>query len=277
MINYYLYEIMEDYKNADSQREKEEIFSSFCNEIWSNGNKRRNFVRKVRFTVRKDLKDTEVGRLFDRFSSLEYTGCKSHSKDTDWPALIRQKINNLYSRYIDKEIILEKEYLDLLATPKKLYFQWAGGRELNPLQLEETLNAAMADAEKIRLFCQQKKMSLSWQEYKKVTESFLRSIFENCKLTEHYENEADFTAIYDFINEDHFYIRYFCKSLSYYMLNYRKQYYGLKRGRNKKYTACLLCGRLIEKTNNRILYCRQCREKRNREKTKENMRRIRNV
>ena len=101
-------------------QEKDEIFASFCHEIWSNENKRRVYTKKIRFTIRKDLADTKIGQLFDRFSSLEYKGCKSLSKETDWCTLIRQKINNLYSRYFDPEIILEKEYLDLLATPKKL-------------------------------------------------------------------------------------------------------------------------------------------------------------
>lgn len=223
------------------------------------------------------MADTEIGILFHRFSKLEYIGCKSLSKETDWPSLIRQKINNLYSRYFDREIVLDKEYLNLLATPKKLYYQWAGGREFDPVQLEETLNTAMADAKKCYLSCQQKKMELSWQDYKKEMELFLRNIFNNCKLIDNYENKTTFATIYNFVNEDNFYIRYFCKSLSSYMLNYRKSYYGLKRGRNKTYTTCRLCGRLIEKTNNRILYCRQCREDRNREKTRENMRKIRNV
>lgn len=258
-------------------QEKDEIFASFCHEIWSNENKRRVYTKKIRFTIRKDLADTKIGQLFDRFSSLEYKGCKSLSKETDWCTLIRQKINNLYSRYFDPEIILEKEYLDLLAAPKKLYYQWAGGQEADPVQLEETLHAAMQDAETLYLSCRQRKMKLSWQDYKKVIETFLHKIFENCKLIENYEDTSAFTNIYDFINEDNFYIRYFCKSLSNYMLNYRKEYYGVKRGRNKRYTTCRLCGRLIEKTNNRILYCRQCREERNREKTRENMRKIRNV
>lgn len=277
IINDYLYEIIEDYKSAESRQEKDEIFASFCNEIWSCDNKRKSSVRKIRFSIRKDLKETEIGQLFDRFSSLEYTGCKSLSKETDWPSLIRQKINNLYSRYFDKEIILEKEYLNLLATPKKLYYQWAGGREMDPVQLEETLNTAVKDAEKLRISCQKKKMELSWQEYKKIIESFLRKIFHTCKQIENYDNETGSAAIYDFISEDHFYIRYFCKSLSHYMLNYRKDYYGLKRGRNKRYTTCLLCGKLIEKTNNRILYCESCRKERNRKKTRENMRNIRKV
>ena len=64
----YLYEIIEDYKNAKSQSEKDEIFNSFCNAIWSSKNKRRIYTKAIKFYVRKDLLDTELGQIFDAWS-----------------------------------------------------------------------------------------------------------------------------------------------------------------------------------------------------------------
>ena len=40
-------------------QEKDEIFASFCHEIWSNENKRRVYTKKIRFTIRKDLRSEE--------------------------------------------------------------------------------------------------------------------------------------------------------------------------------------------------------------------------
>ena len=277
IITRYLYEIIEDYQNAASVSEQNEIFASFCQMLWACENKRRTYYKNIRFSVRKDLRNTAPGQMFGRWNQITYKGYQSKTKETDWCSLIRQKINNLYSRYFDKEIILEQAYLHLLATPKRLYYQWISGIEKDPGQCEEDIRAAMEQAEQLYTVCRQAKMELSWNDYKKLTETFLRRIFDNCRSIEHFESETSFATMYDFIEEDHFYIRYFCKSLSGYMSNYRKAYYGIKRGRNKTYVTCRLCGRLMEKTNNRILYCSQCRVIRNREKTRESMRRIRNV
>lgn len=283
-INQYLYEIIEDYKYAVSKQEQESIFRSFCTSIWSNGNKRRIYTRNIRFSVRKDLLLTNHGQLFSSWTKIPYMGYKPVSKENDWSSLIRQKINNLYSRYCDPEVILSKEYLSLLGTPKKLYYQWLNGSTPDVDELNRTIRRAMDEAAQVKKDSQKQKMDLSWNDYKNVIEAFLQKIFDNCKLLENYEADTAASVVYtpgafqcNFISEDNFYIRYFCKSLENYMRNYHIEYYGIKRGRNKKYTSCKLCGRLIEKTNNRILYCGKCKIEINRQKSRENMRRIRNV
>lgn len=82
-----------------------------------------------------------------------------------------------------------------------------------------------------------------------------------CKYMYHY-------ILYSFINEDNFYIKYFCRSLEAYIQNFQKEFYGLKRGRNKKYIRCKECGGLIEKTNNKKTYCDQCAKRRKKEMNK---------
>ncbi len=42
----FLYEIIEDFKQADTEELRDEIFSSFCAAIWASGNKRRTYVKK---------------------------------------------------------------------------------------------------------------------------------------------------------------------------------------------------------------------------------------
>lgn len=112
-------------------------------------------------------------------------------------------------------------------------------------------------------------MDLSWGEYKKIVEDFFKSKFDKCKLIEDYENEISISkSIYDFYNEDNSYIKYFCRSLEFFMLDYQKKYYGLKRGKNKKYKRCKECGKLIEDTGNKKTYCQECSTKREKERKK---------
>lgn len=261
-IDKYLYEIIDDYKSTDSMEEKTEIFKDFCSSIWSNKNKRRTYAKTIKFKVRSDLLETEIGQIFNSWSEVEYIGYKSITKETDWCSLIRQKINNLYTKYFDEDVILNKYYMNLLKTPYILYYRWIKGSEIDADELTDNIDNAMHEANNIKVVYQKQKMILSWNEYKNIIESFLQKIFDNCKLIEDYENE-DLTNkhIYDFMTEDNFYISYICKSLESYMLNYQKEYYGLKRGRNKKYKRCKECGALIEITGNKKTYCSDCADK----------------
>lgn len=258
----YLYEIIDDYKHSDSDEEKSDIFKSFCSFIWSCDNKRRVYTKTIRFSVRKDLLDTEVGQVFDVWSEVEYKGYKSMSKETDWCNLIRQKINNLYTRYFDKEVILKRDYMSLLNTPKRLYYQWIDGMEMDADELTTIIDDAIDDAEKLKVKYQKQKMELSWNDYKKVIEEFLQRCFDNCKLIEDYEKDSKYCGIYDFMNEDNFYIKYFCKSLETYMQNYQKQYYGLyvkgSKDKNYKIKRCKSCDSLIKNTGNKKMYCDNC-------------------
>jgi hypothetical protein len=218
------------------------------------------------------LLETEIGQIFNTWSEVDYVSHKTLSKDTDWCSLIRQKINNIYTRYFDKEVILKKDYMDLLKTPKRLYYRWINGEEMLIDELTSVIESSIYKASELKSIYQKQKMDLSWAEYKKVVENLLRKKFDKCQLIEDYEKECiTNNIIYDFYNEDNSYIKYLCNSLEFFMLDYQKKYYELKRGRNTKYKRCKECGRLIKKTNNRIMYCKDCAKKINRIKTKINM------
>ena len=181
------------------------------------------------------------------------------TSDTDWCSLIRQKINNLYTRYFDEEVILKKDYMNLLKTPYNLYYRWIKGAEMNANELTDIIEDSIYKAAELKSIYQKQKMKLSWNEYKKIIEKFLRKAFDNCKLIDEYENEnLTNKYIYEFSSEDNFYISYICDCLEGEMLNWQKDESGLKRGRNKKYKNCKECGKMIEKTNNRAMYCKDC-------------------
>lgn len=259
MTNPYLYEIIEDYKSAATKQEQDEIFRSFCALLWTNGNKRRTYSKAIRFTVRKDLLETDIGKIFDAWSAIEYTGYQAVSKETDWCSLIRQKINNLYTAYFDKKVILQRDYTSLLHTPMRLYYQWAAGAQTNADALLSAINNAMQEAKVKKEQYQKQKMDLSWNAYKKVIEGFFKKILKNCKQIDDYESCASvsFFNPYDFINEDHFYIRYFCVSLEQELAKWQKQYYGLRD--HKQYQRCCLCQNLMERTGRNHKYCPVCK------------------
>ena len=247
----FLYEIIEDYKEAENNEVKDEIFNSFCSSIWASDNKRRTYMKTIHFKVRNDLLDTEVGQIFDTWSGIEYRYYKSMTKEENWCAIIRQKINNIYTRYFDKEVILNKEYMDLLKKPKLMYFDWLSGTEMDADTVTDIIDDTIDKAEKLKQRFQMEKMTLSWNEYKKVVEGFLRRCFDNCKLIEEYEDKTQIVNNYDFITEDHFYIKYICERLSGNIKDYQKKYYGLKYSSRKGYSRCKCCGAIIEKTGNK--------------------------
>lgn len=262
-IDKYLYEIIDEYKYANSEEEKLKIFNEFCSSIWSSENKRRVYNKTIKFKVRSDLLESEIGQIFNAWSEIDYIGYKAMSKDTDWCSLIRQKINNLYTRYFDEEVILKKDYMDLLKTPYNMYYRWIKGAEMNVEELTKIIDDSIYKASELKIMYQKQKMKLSWEEYKEIIESFLKKIIDNCKPIEDYEIE-NLTSkyIYELANEDNSYVSCFCDSLEFYMLNYQKEYYKLKRGRNKQYRRCKECGNLIEITGNKKEYCNDCAKKR---------------
>ena len=266
-IDKYLYEIIEDYKHAKSEEEKAEVFNNFCSSIWSSKNKRRVYTKTIKFKVRSDLLDTEIGQIFNTWSEVNYTGYKSMSTDTDWCSLIRQKINNLYTRYFDKEVILNKNYMSMLRTPKTLYYRWSNGEEMNADELTAIIDDSIHNAKESKAIYQKQKMELSWNEYKKIIEPFLKRAFDNCELIEHYEDKTIINKlIYDFIIEDNFYIKYICRCLDGEMMKWQKKSNGVRD--HKKYKHCKECGKLIEKTGNKKLYCSECADKRKKESNK---------
>lgn len=254
----FLYEIIEDYKYASTQEEKDEIFNSFCSSLWSSANKRKTYTKAIRFKVAKELLATEPGQVFETWSEIEYNYYKSMTKDENWCAMIRQKINNIYTRYFDKEVILGKEYMDLLKKPKLLYYEWLSGTEMDAAAVTDFIDDVIDQAEKVKKKLQMQKMELSWSEYKRIVEVFLKRCFDNCKLIDEYEDKTKIFSRLDFLTEDHFYVGYINRSISAYFQNYQKDYYSVRRGHSNQYTRCRQCGGIIEKTGNRRMYCNRC-------------------
>lgn len=179
------------------------------------------------------------------------------TKDTDWCSLIRQKINNLYTRYFDEEVILKKDYMNLLKTPYNLYYRWIKGTEMNADELTNAIEDSIFRAAELKVMYQKQKIKLSWNDYKKIIEGFLLKTFDNCKLIDKYENEnLTNKYIYEFASEDNFYISYICDCLEGEMQMWQKRHYEVRQ--HQQYKRCKECGKLIEKTGNKKSYCNKC-------------------
>ncbi len=261
----YLYEIIEDFKEAKSQSEKDYIFNSFCLSIWNSENNRRIYKKTIKFNIRKDLLNTDIGKIFDTWSEIEYKYYKSITQNENWNSIIRQKINNIYTRYFDKEVILGKEYMDLIKTPKKLYYKWISGTDTNADTLVYLIDKAIDQSEKVKKKLQMEKMKLSWEEYKKITEKFLYSCFTRCKLIDRYEDKASISKRFDFLTEDHFYVSYINKCLEGEIRKWQKKYYNLPASNRKGYKRCKVCRRIIKNDSKNRQYCPACK-KENRKK-----------
>lgn len=254
----YLYEIIENYKECETPEGKDEIFNSFCSSIWSSDNHRRKYTKSINFNVRKDLLETELGKVFDTWSSIEYTYYKSMTKEQNWCALIRQKINNIYTRYFDKDVILGKSYMDLLKKPKSLYYDWISGTEMDADVVTGIIDDAIDDSIKEKERLEREKMELSWSEYKGIINRFLRKCFNNSKLIGDYEDKSSVSSMYDFFTEDHFYVKYFNRCLDGEIRKWQKIYYNLAQNTRKKYMRCETCGSLMYKTGNKKKFCERC-------------------
>ena len=228
-------------------------------------------------SLRNDLLESEIGQIFNAWSEVDYTGYKAMSNDTDWSSLIRQKINNLYTRYFDKEVILNKDYMNMLRTPKILYYRWVNGEEMDSDELTAIIDDSIHKAAELKSMYQKQKMELSWNEYKKVVEGFLQKIFINCKLIEDYEAEnLTNKYIYELANEDNFYISYFCKSLEGELMMWQKRRYEVRQ--HQQYKRCKECGKLIEITSKKdysTKYCDECRDIVVKKQTNERVKRYR--
>ena len=269
----FLYEIIEDYQEAD-EREKKEIFQSFCAVLWDGAEDRGKRRAAVEFTV--DPADKTAIALFAPYRSLPCMTCRTKAEPPTSQNVLRQKIQNLYTRYCDGEICFDRHYRALLHTPKNFYNRYRRGDAeicgLSPDRLKQRIEDSLLEAEKRKEELARQKLSLTWGTYQSLIEAFLLRCFHNyvpCGELERQQNAA-----VNYWSEDHSAVRYLSKSLSGFMQDYQKEYYGLKKGRGKQYARCA-CGALYEVTGRHHKYCSACRKEKRRVQERERKRKKR--
>lgn len=262
--NKYMYEILDDYKCETDITLKNDIFKAFCSAIWESKNKRRVYKKDIKFNVRSDLINTEIGQIFNTWSIITYTGYKPRTTDTDFVSLIRQKVNNIYTNMFDSRVILKKEYMDLIKTPKNLYYRWTKGDNFIAEELTKIIDNAISNSILAKEKIAKEKMNLSWNEYKKLVEKYFRKMFDNFIPLDDYEKENEMVLSIDTWCEDNYCIKYFCKGLNGYFKNYQKEYYGLyvpSVGKdNSTFKRCKSCSRLFKQNAHNQINCKDCQK-----------------
>lgn len=254
----FLYEILDEYRESE-QPERQQLFESFITLLWDCEHPRQKTIRYVSYHVPKKRLNTEIGGIFQACSAIPYTHYTSVTAETHWVHLLRQKINNIYTRLCDPEVCTAKEYLLQLKVPQSLYYDWIkNGTAHSPEELTKTLNHAFEELHRLKAHYARQKLILEWTHYQQLINDRLQSCFDRYVPLEDYEEEEHYVLDTELAGEDNYCIRYFCRSLDGHMRMYQKQYYGLRGHRS--YRRCEDCGSLYErsKKDHRSRRCPHC-------------------
>lgn len=262
--------------NEYYEQNEQELIDRFLIALWDSKFKFKKYKKYFKFKVDEQSLgyNQELIDLFNKYNNISYYVCRSKYKDIKSIDYIKIHINNTYGYLCDKDVYLKKEYYQKLIIPKKEYFKTIkaikNGHEINIEKIKLKIENALQDAEDIKKKSRNRKIALKQKDYNKLISGFVERIFSNyVPLSEYEKNHEYETDIYvDGWNEDNYIISYFCKSITGYMKTYVRQIQGIKQG--EEYIECCKCGVLVEKKNNRHMYCSSCwkkvRQCQNREK-----------
>lgn len=263
----FLSQILEEYNESNN---KQEILNIFLKRLWDSKYKFKKYKKYYTYKVNEDLLDNrqDLIGLFKAYSKIEYMVCKSkYEKRLDPIDYIRVHINNMYGYLFNKDVYYNKKYYKLLLTPKIKYFnlikikkECGNLNEIDSETIKNEIENALKEAEIIKTKSINKKGNIGFSQYKKIINSYIERIFNNCISAEEYEKEHgwDFKISVDGWSEDNYIVKYFCKSLTGYMKNYINKINGISR--YKKYIECEVCGKITEINNKAYSqkYCTSC-------------------
>lgn len=260
-----LSDLLEDYKDSDEE-EKHKYINDFKLNLWGSNFKFSSYKKSFKYTVNeKSLNhNKELIDLFQKYSTISYRYCKSFYQVKKMKAedYIRIHINNMYGYLIVKDVYLDPAYYKLLAKPKKLYFDTVrkikNGHQVDVNEIRLLIETSLSQAEEVKLQSQSKKLNLSLREYKKIINDSIDRIFNNYLTPEEYEDIHgwELKVEHDGWTEDHYVVKYFCKSLTGYMMNY------VRDSNKKKEKKCIECSTPLNNVSNRTVRCEECQKKR---------------
>lgn len=269
----FLNQILEEYKVSDN---KQQIIDDFINRLWDSEYVFKKYKKQYKYEVFDELLDyrQDLIELFNKYSMIEYTVCKSfYKKKLESIDYIRVRLNNMYGFLFDKDVYYNRKYYNLLLTPKKEYFRLVNIKKdvgnIDDIKYDNIFNNienAFEEAEIIKQESVNKKHNISFNNYKKLINTYIERIFNNYKSIEEYEkdHEWELNIKVDGWSEDNYAIKYFCKSLTWYLRNYIKDI----NNNTDKYKECVSCGSLFAFTNNKSKYCLTCAKEIKREQNR---------
>lgn len=274
--------MLEDYKDEQDEQKKKEIIEEFKSNLWESNFRFSSYKKYYKYKVNeKSLGNRDdLITLFKQYEILSFRYCKSFYKNRKMQPIdyIRVHINNMYGYLVDKNVYLDTEYYKLLMTPKNLYYETVKKLKRNEVvdseELRNEINDAFLRAELIKSQSHEKKLKLKLSEYKKIINDRIERIFNNYLTPEEYEDAHGWEMLveHDGWTEDHYVVKYFCKSLTGYMMMYMRDI----KPKEIKQKKCAICGVDIETTSNRKKYCEKCWKTRLKELRKESNKRYYN-
>lgn len=233
-----------------------EIINEFRDRIWRTLPYEK-LNRKYTYRVDKEISDNNILKEFKKYSKIEYKVLKSRYKKNELVSeeFIKAKINSNYGKYFDKEVYLNKQYYYHLANYKNIYFNYINGECENVL---EEIKRNTVEVVRLKKESQDRKIDMSWSEYKNLINSIIPKIFDNYipMDTKIEKGEWKPNENYEW-DEDNYIIRYFNKSLDGEIKKYVDELKGKRVLKNKK-KNCIICGKgIINSVNNRK-YCLEC-------------------
>jgi hypothetical protein len=261
----FLNQLLEEYQESDNAKDKDELFKQFTDRLWKSKYVFKKYKKYYTHEVNESLlgDNQELISIFNQYNSVEYTVCKSfYKKRLEFIDYIRIHINNMYGINFDSDVYYSREYYKLILTPKKEYFrvikEIKNGITVDADIIKNNIDKDVRESEIIKTKSINRKSSMKFSEYKKLINTYLIKLFENYIPVEDYEkkNGWEVKVNVDGWSEDNYVVSYFCKSLTGYMKDYRRELSGFKK--RDKLKHCQVCGALILDSKNVKKYCNDC-------------------
>jgi hypothetical protein len=166
----------------------------------------------------------------------------------------------MFTYLTKKDYYLPKEYYKLLNTPSSEYYKaikdTKNGVNVSYNDIKQRIEDSLLKAEELKIEGNNKKIDLKWSDYKKIINAYIERIFNNYIPTYEYEEKHgwELRVSYDGWDEDNYAVKYFCKSLTGYMMNYIRD----NKPKEIKKKHCTECGIEIFSKSNRKKYCDKC-------------------
>lgn len=258
----FLSQLLEEYKSSDGDME---LHEEFIDRLWKSKCGFKKNKKYYTYVVNENMLGNRVDliELFNEYSSIEYTVCKSfYKKGLESVDYIRVHINNMFGLMFDKDVYYDKQYYKCLIIPKREYLsaikRLKNGEDVDCESVRKVIGDSLTEAENIKQKSINGKGILKWTQYKKLINEKLKLIFNNFIPIHDYEelHGWEMKVNVDGWSEDNYAIRYFNKSLSGYMKDYRREKLGFKK--RDRLIKCESCGIFVKLKGNNHRMCDRC-------------------
>lgn len=238
--------------------------------IWSSEYKLKKKYSFIEFEpLIEELGDSkELFDIFQKYSKIKMVNVKSSYKDKNMTPydFIKIHLNNTYAYTCVKDCYLSKEYYKKLYYAKNMYFETKENIDKNGIDfinvesIIKNIEDNYKESDRIKLFSNNKKMDLNFNQFKEIANDYIDKIALNFKPIDLYE-EDEYGDNFDFetgFSDDNYAVSYINKSITGYFRNKYKKNMGVTTDGKVNLSECTNCGKYYIKKSNRSKYCAKC-------------------